>query len=38
VVRFHDRIRGQVRFESVDDLVEQMGRDVADTRARALEW
>jgi riboflavin kinase / FMN adenylyltransferase len=37
-VRFRDRIRGQERFASVDDLVEQMGRDVADTRARAAGW
>lgn len=31
-VEFVDRIRGQIRFESSDALVEQMGRDVAATR------
>ena len=33
VVRFHRHIRGQERFESVDELVAQMGRDVEATRA-----
>jgi riboflavin kinase/FMN adenylyltransferase len=32
-VRFHRHIRGQERFESVDDLVAQMARDVEATRA-----
>lgn len=32
-VRFVDRIRGEERFESVDALVAQMGRDVEATRA-----
>jgi riboflavin kinase/FMN adenylyltransferase len=32
-VRFVSRLRGEQRFESVDDLVEQMGRDVEATRA-----
>jgi riboflavin kinase / FMN adenylyltransferase len=31
-VRFHARLRGELRFESVDELVEQMTRDVEDTR------
>jgi riboflavin kinase / FMN adenylyltransferase len=31
-VRFVDRIRGEVQFESVDALVRQMERDVAATR------
>ncbi len=31
-VAFVDRLHGQIRFESIDELVEQMGRDVADTR------
>jgi riboflavin kinase/FMN adenylyltransferase len=31
-VRFHHRLRGELRFESVDDLVAQMARDVAETR------
>jgi riboflavin kinase/FMN adenylyltransferase len=34
-VRFMSRLRGEVKFESVDALVDQIGRDVADTR-RAL--
>jgi riboflavin kinase/FMN adenylyltransferase len=34
-IEFAARIRGQVRFSAVDDLVEQMGRDVAMVR-RAL--
>lgn len=29
---FHRRLRGERRFDSVDALVEQMGRDVEDTR------
>ena len=28
-VRFHSRLRGQERFASVDELIEQMARDVA---------
>jgi riboflavin kinase/FMN adenylyltransferase len=31
-VRFHHRIRGQERFESIDDLIAQMHRDVEATR------
>jgi riboflavin kinase / FMN adenylyltransferase len=31
-VRFVERLRGEQRFESVEDLVAQMGRDVAETR------
>jgi riboflavin kinase/FMN adenylyltransferase len=31
-VRFHERLRGEERFESVDALVAQMGRDVDATR------
>ena len=31
-VRFAERLRGEVRFESVDDLVAQMGLDVEATR------
>jgi riboflavin kinase/FMN adenylyltransferase len=31
-VEVNDWIRGQVRFDGVDDLVEQIGRDVDDTR------
>ena len=31
-VEFTDRIRGQVKFESVSDLVEQMGKDVVAAR------
>lgn len=31
-VRFVAHLRGEVRFDSVDDLVAQMGRDVEDTR------
>jgi riboflavin kinase/FMN adenylyltransferase len=27
-VRFHGRLRGQERFEAVDDLIAQMARDV----------
>jgi riboflavin kinase/FMN adenylyltransferase len=34
-VRFHDFLRGQERFERVDDLVAQMGRDVEAVRRRA---
>ena len=29
---FHERVRGEERFESVDDLVAQMHRDVTDVR------
>jgi riboflavin kinase/FMN adenylyltransferase len=32
-VRFLERLRGQVRFHSVDDLIAQMARDVDATRA-----
>jgi riboflavin kinase/FMN adenylyltransferase len=31
-VRFVERLRGEERFESVDDLVAQMRRDVEETR------
>ena len=31
-VRFHHRLRGQERFDSVDDLIAQMHRDVEATR------
>jgi riboflavin kinase/FMN adenylyltransferase len=31
-VRFVERLRGEERFESVDDLVQQMERDVEETR------
>ncbi len=31
-VEFADRIRGQVRFGTVTELIEQMGRDVAEAR------
>jgi len=31
-LEFVDRLRGELRFESVDELVEQMQRDVEDTR------
>ena len=31
-VRFHERLRGEERFESVDELVDQMRRDVDATR------
>jgi riboflavin kinase/FMN adenylyltransferase len=34
-VRFHRRIRGQERFESVDDLIAQMRRDVEAVRGGA---
>jgi riboflavin kinase/FMN adenylyltransferase len=34
-VRFMSRLRGEVKFDSVDALVDQIGQDVADTR-RAL--
>lgn len=37
-VRFRAHIRAQQRFDDVDDLVRQMERDVAETRARALGW
>lgn len=32
-VEFHKRLRGEKRFDSVDALVEQMGRDVEETKA-----
>jgi riboflavin kinase / FMN adenylyltransferase len=35
-VRFHHRLRGQERFESVDELVLQMRRDVEETRRRMI--
>jgi riboflavin kinase / FMN adenylyltransferase len=31
-VEFVSHLRGQVRFDSIDDLIEQMARDVASTR------
>jgi riboflavin kinase/FMN adenylyltransferase len=31
-VRFVARLRGEVRFESVEALIEQIGRDCDDTR------
>ncbi len=31
-VQFVERLRGEIRFDSVDDLVAQMGRDVEQTR------
>jgi len=31
-VRFEARLRGEVRFESVEALIEQIGRDCDDTR------
>jgi riboflavin kinase/FMN adenylyltransferase len=31
-VRFVERLRGEVKFDSVDALVAQIGRDVEDTR------
>jgi riboflavin kinase/FMN adenylyltransferase len=31
-VRFMERLRGEERFETVEALVEQMGRDVEETR------
>lgn len=31
-LRFVERLRGEVRFESPEELIEQMERDVADTR------
>ena len=34
-VEFLKRLRGEKRFESIDALVEQMGRDVEDARAIA---
>ena len=34
-VEFLKRLRGEKRFDSVDALVEQMGRDVEDARAIA---
>jgi riboflavin kinase/FMN adenylyltransferase len=35
-VRFVARLRGEERFDSVEDLVAQMGRDVAEARTRLL--
>jgi riboflavin kinase/FMN adenylyltransferase len=32
-VRFVERLRGEERFDTVDELVEQIGRDCADARA-----
>jgi FAD synthase len=32
-VELHERLRDELRFESVDALVEQMARDVDRTRA-----
>jgi riboflavin kinase/FMN adenylyltransferase len=32
---FLERLRGELRFDSVDALIEQMERDVADTRSIA---
>jgi riboflavin kinase / FMN adenylyltransferase len=32
-IRFLKRLRGERRFSSVDALIEQMARDVADVRA-----
>lgn len=34
IVEFAQRLRGMERFETVDALVEQMAKDVAETRAR----
>jgi riboflavin kinase/FMN adenylyltransferase len=34
-VRFHRRLRGQERFDSVDDLIAQMTQDVAAVREGA---
>ena len=31
-VRFHELLHGQIRFDGVEPLIEQMHRDVADTR------
>ncbi|MDQ3107865.1 MAG: bifunctional riboflavin kinase/FAD synthetase [Actinomycetota bacterium] len=31
-VRFIERLRGEVKFDSIDDLVKQMAQDVADAR------
>jgi riboflavin kinase/FMN adenylyltransferase len=31
-VRFVERLRGEIKFDAVDDLVEQMGRDVEQVR------
>jgi riboflavin kinase/FMN adenylyltransferase len=36
-VEFHHHLRGQERFASVDDLIVQMERDVAETRRRMAE-
>ena len=33
-VTFHQRLRGTVRFDSIDDLVTQMHRDVAEVRTQ----
>ena len=37
-VRFRRHLRGQHRFDAITDLVHQMERDVADTRALADGW
>src|SRR5262249_30237946 len=37
-VRFYEHLRGQERFDSVDDLVSQMGRDVEAVRAIGRFW
>ena len=37
-VDFTARLRGMVRFDSVDELVAQMHRDVDAARAPALSW
>ena len=34
-VVFESWVRGQVRFDGIDELIEQMNRDVAEVRARA---
>ena len=33
-LQFVDRLRGETRFGSIEDLVEQIGRDVVQARAR----
>src|SRR5262249_26445926 len=37
-IEFADRIRGQIKFESVDELIAQMRRDVSAARARTSTW